>query len=217
MFIGHYAASVAVKIWRPQLPFWACVGAAQLLDIGWGVLIIAGVERLRLDPALPGSPLVLEHMPYTHSLPAALLWSALAAVVAVRWLGRRGAWLGLVVLSHWLLDFIVHRPDLPLGFLGPKVGLGLWNLPAAELIVELGLIGLAMAWWAGRRGQKRLRLRPVLGWFLAMLVLAVINVLPGEPPTPAGMGGLALLAYGLAILLALPVDRADRSARVQSI
>ena len=210
MFIGHYAASVAVKIWRPQLPFWACVGAAQLLDIGWGVLIIAGVERLRLDPALPGSPLVLEHMPYTHSLPAALLWSLLAGLVAARIWGKSGWWIGAVVFSHWLADLLVHRPDLPLGFDGPKVGLGLWNLPALEMIVELGLLGLAMCLWIAARKQAGLVARPATGWFGAMLVLAIINALPGEPLAPAGMGALALFGFAVAIAVAAWVDRADR-------
>ena len=120
MFVGHFAASVAAKLARPKLPFWACVGAAQLLDIGWGSLVIAGVEKLRLDPALPGSPLDLYFMPYTHSLPMALLWSLLAGWLAAKAWGRAGWLIGVVVFSHWLGDLLVHRPDLPLGLYGPR-------------------------------------------------------------------------------------------------
>lgn len=210
MFVGHFAASAAVKAVRPQLPFWACVGAAQLLDIGWGALVIAGVERLRVNPALPGSPLELYHMPWTHSLPMALLWSALAGVLAMRWWGRAGAWLGAVVFSHWLADLLVHRPDLPLGLFGPKVGLGLWSLPVVEMIVEIGLMGLAVALWTARRGAAGQPPRPALGWFVAMLVLAIVNALPGEAPAPAVMGGLALMGYAIAIAVGAMVDRADR-------
>ncbi|WP_310473767.1 hypothetical protein [Sandarakinorhabdus sp.] len=210
MFIGHFAASVVAKAMRPQLPFWACVGAAQLVDIVWGILVIAGVERLRLDPSLPGSPLVLEFMPYSHSLPAALLWSLLAGLLAVRLWGRAGWLIGVVVFSHWLADLLVHRPDLPLGFTGPKLGLSLWNLPALEMLVELGLLGLAMCLWVAARGKAGLAARPAIGWFGAALVLALINALPGEPLPPAGMGALALLGFAVAMAVAGVVDRADR-------
>jgi hypothetical protein len=210
MFVGHFAASVAVKAARPGLPFWACVGAAQLLDIGWGALVIAGVEKVRLDPALPGSPLDLYFMPWTHSLPMALAWSLLAGWLAARRWGGDGWWLGAVVFSHWLADLLVHRPDLPLGLFAPKLGLGLWNLPVLEMIVELGLLGLAMCLWVAARGRQRLRAGPAIGWFFAMLVLAVVNALPGEPPTPAGMGALALFGYAVAMAVAGLVDRADR-------
>lgn len=212
MFVGHWAASVAVKAVRPGLPFWACVGAAQLLDIGWGSLVIAGVEKLRLNPALPGSPLDLYFMPWTHSLPMALIWSVLAGLVAARLWGRAGWWIGAVVFSHWLGDLLVHRPDLPLGLYAPKVGLGLWNLPVLEMIVELGLLGLAMCIWIAARKQAGLAARPATGWFGAMLGLAIVNAIPGEPPSPAGMGMLALFGYGVAIAVALLVDRADRRA-----
>ncbi|WP_156255957.1 hypothetical protein [Sandarakinorhabdus oryzae] len=212
MFVGHFAASVAAKVAQPRLPFWACVGAAQLLDIGWGSLVIAGIEKLRLNPALPGSPLDLYFMPYTHSLPMALLWSLLAGLLAVRLWGRIGWWIGAVVFSHWLADLLVHRPDLPLGLFNPKVGLGLWNLPVLEMIVEMGLLGLAMCLWIARRKQARLGARPATGWYVAMLALAVVNAIPGDPPSPADMGMLALFGYGVAIAVALLVDRADRRA-----
>ena len=210
MFIGHFAASVAVRAVRPQLPFWACVGAAQLVDIVWAGLIWAGVERLRLDPSLPGSPLVLAYMPWSHSLPAAVAWSVLAGVMAVFLWGRAGWLIGAVVFSHWLADLLVHRPDLPLGFTGPKLGLGLWNLPALEMLVELGLLGLAMCLWVAARGGAGLAARPAIGWFGAALILATINVLPGEPLPPAGMGALALLGFAVAMAVAAAVDRADR-------
>ncbi|OSZ65256.1 hypothetical protein CAP39_12320 [Sphingomonas sp. IBVSS1] len=211
MFIGHFAASVAVKTVRPQLPFWACVGAAQLMDIGWAVLIWAGVEKLRVVPGLPGSPLDLYHMPYTHSLLAAILWSLAAAAVAARWYGVTALWLGVAVFSHWVADFVVHRPDLllwPGGTL--KLGLGLWNLPVLEMLVEAGLLGLAVAWWVGLRVAAGQAARPALGWFFGLLVLGAVNAVPGEPPSPAGMAALALLGFGLAIGLGWLVDRADR-------
>lgn len=211
MFIGHFAASVAAKAARPALPFWACVGAAQLVDIAWAVLVWAGVERLRVVPGLPGSPLDLYHMPWTHSLFAAILWSIAAAVVAARWHGVAAFWLGVVVFSHWVADLLVHRPDLAL-WPGStvKLGLGLWNFPALEMLVEAGLLGLATAWWVARRLRGGMAARPAIGWFAGILVLGAINAVPGEPPSPAGMAALALMGFGLAIGLAWMVDRADR-------
>lgn len=85
MFVGHYAAALALRAAEPRAPLWSYVAACQLVDIGWGALIAVGVEKYSVDPDLPGSPLELYHMPFTHSLPGSLLW-ALAAVVLARWL-----------------------------------------------------------------------------------------------------------------------------------
>ena len=143
MFVGHYAAALAAKAVAPKAPLWTYVLASQLIDVGWSALIITGAERVRVDPSLPGSALVLEHMPYTHSLPAALLWAVAAGVLAT-WLLKLPRWtgvvVGLTVLSHWGLDFLVHRPDLALWFDGPKVGLGWWNYPVPEQALEMGLL-----------------------------------------------------------------------------
>jgi hypothetical protein len=211
MFAGHFAASVVAKVAAPRLPFWACVGAAQLIDIGWAGLVLAGVEHLRLDPALPGSPLDLYDMPWTHSLVMAALWSLAAGWLAARQWGRDGWWIGAVVFSHWIADLLVHRPDLPL-WPGSSVrlGLGLWNLPEIEMLLEIGLLGLAVAWWAAARVRQRLWVRPVLGWFTAILLLTLVGELPGDPPTPSGMAMLALLGFAVAMAVGRMVDRADR-------
>jgi len=82
MFVGHYAAALAGKAIAPKAPLWTYIGAAQLLDIGWTSLVMAGVEKVSFDPELPGSPLVLEHMPWTHSLPAAVIWSVAGLLLA---------------------------------------------------------------------------------------------------------------------------------------
>src|SRR4051794_7387762 len=81
MFVGHYAAALAAKAAQPRAPFWTYVLGAQVVDMAWAGLILAGVEKMSLDPSLPGSPLVLSSMPYPHSLPAAAAW-ALAAGLA---------------------------------------------------------------------------------------------------------------------------------------
>jgi hypothetical protein len=214
MFAGHFAASVAAKTIAPRLPFWACVGAAQLLDFVWAGMILAGVEQLRMDPSLPGSPLVLADMPWSHSLAMALLWSLLAGALAVRAWGRAGWWIGVVVFSHWLADLLVHRPDLPLWPGGTaRLGLGLWNLPEIAMLVEIGLLAVTVAIWVESRVRGRLRAGPAIGWLVGLLVLALVGELPGEPPSPSGMALLALFGFSTAMAIAWLVDRADRRAR----
>ena len=82
MFVGHYAAALAAKAVAPRAPLWTYVIAAQAIDIGWAGLVMAGVEKVRIDPSLPGSALDLYHMPFTHSLPAVVLWSLAALGLA---------------------------------------------------------------------------------------------------------------------------------------
>lgn len=214
MFVGHYAASFAAKAVAPRLPAWAAIGAAQLVDIGWAGLVLAGIEKVRLDPALPGSPLVLYFMPYTHSLPAALLWSLAGGALAARVWGRQGWLIGAVVFSHWLADLLVHRPDLPLGFTGPKLGLALWNFPALEMAVEFGLLGLAMLAWVATRKTVGQRAGPAIALFALLFGLAVVGMLPGGgPTTPAAMALLAWFGYGVSMIGGALVDWRDRARR----
>lgn len=209
MFVGHYAASLAAKAIAPRAPLWSYVIAAQAVDIGWSALMLAGVEKARLDPTLPGSALDLYHMPYTHSLPAAVLWAAAGLVLAR---ALRLSWgaaiaIGLTVFSHWLLDFLVHRPDLALWPGGPKVGLGLWNYPVPEQALEIGLLALGAAAWAWARGRAAASLWPVLvfvGLLVAVQIIAMLMPAEGEA---AGMAGSALAVYLGLGLAAWALDR----------
>src|ERR1700760_3632166 len=117
MFVGHYAAALAAKAIEPRAPLWTYVAGCQLLDIGWSGLVMAGGEKVRIDPSLPGSSLDLYYMPYTHSLPAALIWWAGATLISkpvlkLPW--TASLMIGATVFSHWIADFLVHRPDLEL-------------------------------------------------------------------------------------------------------
>jgi len=215
MFVGHYAAGFAAKAAFPRTPLWAVIGAAQLLDVGFSTLIIFGVEKFRVDPALPGNPFDLYHMPWTHSLPAALVWSALAAGAA------RLAKLPLhicgviaaVVFSHWILDFLVHRPDLALWPGGTKVGLGFWNAPTAEMAFEMGLLMLGGAAWVARREDFRQTSWPAVLYLGLLAVLAIMFALPAPPPSdPVYTGVFGLVLFAFVTALAWPVDRSWRPA-----
>ena len=210
MFVGHYAAALAGKAIAPKAPLWTYVGAAQLIDIGWSSLVMAGVERVRFDPDLPGSPLVLEHMPWTHSLPAAIVWS-LAGLLLARWLLKLPWWtalaVGLVVFSHWAADGLVHRPDLEIWPGGQKVGLGLWNLPGAEKTLEMGLIALTGGCWLWNRGRFGRTAWPALLFLLYLVTLQMIGELSAPTGDAFAFGRLGLSVYLVTIAVAWLVDR----------
>ncbi|HYE42958.1 MAG TPA: hypothetical protein VEA15_06135 [Caulobacteraceae bacterium] len=213
MFIGHYAAAFGAKALAPRAPLWTLVGAAQLLDVAFSGFLIAGLERFRVDPSLPGNQLVLEHMPWSHSLPAAVLWSVLAAALArmiVPW--RVAAIIGGVVFSHWILDWITHRPDLGLWFDGPKVGLGFWNLPVAEMAFEMSLLTLAAGAWIARRKEGHQSAWPALLFLTMLCGLAVLYALPAQEPDNAVYAGvMGLVLFGVVTALAWPIDRSWRA------
>src|SRR6476620_1269381 len=128
MFVGHYGVSFAAKRVAPTIPLWALFIAVQLLDVIWAPLVLAGIEKVRIVPGITATnPLDLYYMPFTHGLVAALVWSA--AAFGIYRLAVRGstmpaaAVVGGAVFSHWILDFVVHRPDLPLYDDSAKVGL----------------------------------------------------------------------------------------------
>ena len=133
MFIGHYSTAFAARAVKPAIPLWHLFVAVQLVDFAWAVLVMIGVEKVRIIPHfMEASNLDLYYMPYTHSLPGSLAWAIGAGLIyalisggAQKW--RAGLIFGAAVFSHWLLDLIVHTQDLALYFGGPKVGFGLWN------------------------------------------------------------------------------------------
>lgn len=217
MFVGHYAAALAAKAAEPRAPLWALVAGAQLIDIGWSVLVMTGVEKVSFDAALPGSPLVLEHMPWTHSLPAAVLWGVAAALLcrfALRLSWRPAIMVGLVVLSHWFLDLLVHRPDLEIWFGGLKVGLGFWNLPEPEMALEMGLIAITGGAWLWTRGRQDRAAWPALLFLTFLTVLQIVSGLTPPSGDAFGFGITALVAYLVAAGLAGLIDlRSQRAAR----
>ena len=145
MTAGHFGLAAGVKSPAPRVPLWALMFSTYLLDIIFIFLAGAGIESFApLDPAHPAYGAVLIHAYYSHSLVGAALIAVIAgALAAWPWGQRAGVVIGGVVFSHWLLDLIVHRPDLPIlpGNLGhlPLLGLGLWQAPALSALLELAL------------------------------------------------------------------------------
>lgn len=213
MFIGHYAPSFAIRAVRPEAPLWLLFVAGQLVDIAWTVLVLAGVEKVRIVPGITAAnPLDLYYMPYTHSLVAAVLWSLALAVACralFRWPGWTvAAWVGAVVASHWVLDWLVHRPDLPLYDDTAKVGLGLWNYVGLSLALEVLLLAGGL-WLYLRKTRPRTnvgRYGPV-ALVVFMLVMQVSSLVGPYPPSPTVVAVSGLAMYVLLAVLAGWMDR----------
>lgn len=145
MFAGHFGLAAAVKAKSPKVPLWALMLSTQLLDVIFVPFLLTGGETIETAPGAEGYGSSVIHADYTHSLVGALLIALVAGWLAARRWGRGGGWtIGAVVMSHWVLDLIVHRADMPIlpGNAGdlPLLGLGLWQWPAASAAAELLLL-----------------------------------------------------------------------------
>src|SRR5689334_19333381 len=130
MFVGHFALGFAAKRAAPKLSLALLFAACQLADILWPVFVATGIETVRIAPGTTAfTPLDFVSYPYSHSLVALSLWGAMFGSAC--WLtgtkGRASLLIGGLVISHWVLDFVSHRPDMPIYPGSALWGLGLWN------------------------------------------------------------------------------------------
>ena len=201
MFVGHYGAAFSAKPVAPAVPLWVYFIAVQWLDVVWSVLVLIGVEKLHIVPGFTeANPYDLYYMPYTHGLPGAVVLSvALGAVVAALVAQQRGRAFLVVSaasVSHWILDLIVHTPDLPLYDNSDKVGFGLWRHVAISFPLEIAVL-LAGTWYfarllppADQRGHWALRIFTV-----ALIALQVFANFGPPPSSETAMAVMALSSY----------------------
>lgn len=200
MFLGHYAVAFAAKRTAPRVSLGALVLAAQLVDLVWPILLLFGIENVRVDPGNTAfTPLDFYDYPWTHSLLMAIGWSILGGSVyfAFRRRGRDAAIVGFAVFSHWVLDFVTHRPDLPLIPNGAtKVGLGLWNSVPATLIFEVLFWVAALTIYIRLTRAKDGRGHFALWSLIAFLSLVyAANVLGPPPPSAEAIAPVSLLLW----------------------
>jgi hypothetical protein len=214
MFLGHIAVGFAGKRVAPRTSLGTLLLAPLLLDALWPVFLALGWERARVAPGITVvTPLDFEHYPWTHSLAMALVWAALFGLAyrALRGSIRAAVWLAIAVASHWLFDFVVHRPDLQLApGAETRVGLGVWNHRLATAAIELGLFTVGLGMWL-----RAYRPAGVQGWIafgslVAFLLVLFAGVLTGSPPP--NMTAVIVSAFGLYILIPWAVWL-DRHAR----
>ncbi len=199
MFIGHFGVALAAKKIAPRTSLGTLILAAQFIDFLWPLFLLLGIEHVRIAPGITKvSPLDFTDYPISHSLLMVVVWAFLFSGIyyGLRRNLRTALVIGATVLSHWVLDFIVHRPDLQLGPGGQvRVGLGLWNSLAASIAAEVLFFGVGL--WiylsctrardkVGRYGFWALIAFLFFGWLSTLFAGAPPNV------TSLAWGGMVM-------------------------
>src|SRR3989440_999961 len=187
MFVGHYAVGLAAKKFAPRASLGALMGAPILLDLLWPTFLLLGWEQVSIvaNPN-PFLRLQFDSYPISHGLVAVIGWATLFASIyfgVARYLaGAITIWIGVV--SHWLLDYVTHRPDLPLIAGGNRlVGLGLWNRRWVTVAVELVMLALGI-WIYLRTTKARNKIGSYAFWgFVVVLIGLYAASLFGPPPS----------------------------------
>lgn len=211
MFIGHFGIGFAAKRLAPRTSLGTLFLAAQLLDLLWPTLLLLGVERVRIVPgATTVTPLVFEHYPISHSLLAVLGWAFLAGGLSLLLRRKRieAVILGALVISHWVLDAIVHQPDLPLLPTSTMVvGLDAWSSLPLTLAIEVPLFGWGVWLYAANTTPRD----AAGGWgFPALvaflLVIYASNLFGAPPPSPVAIAWVGQSQW-LLVLWAYWIDQ----------
>lgn len=214
MFIGHFGVGFAAKPLAPRVSLGTLFLSAQFIDLLWPTLLMLGVERVRILPgATQVTPLVFEHYPISHGLLAVIGWAILVGGVHLLLRkDRRGAMvLAALVISHWLLDAVVHQPDLPVlpdGSL--RVGLGAWSSLPLTLLIEVPLF----LWGVWLYARCTAPIDAVGKWALwglvaFLLVIDAANMFGSPPPDVAAIAWVGQLQW-LLVLWGYWVDRHRR-------
>ncbi len=202
MFVGHYAAALALKKFEKRASLGMLFLGVQFVDILFMPFVLLGIERMNIVPNITQSThFELEYMPYTHSLVGSLFWAAVGYVV-FRWLFVKKQSVALVialaVFSHWIFDLIMHTPDMPLWTDDSiKLGLGLWNNAAASYALEAVL--LIGALWLYLRATQATSAIGKYGMPVFIALLLLVNIFNIYGPPPAGgkieLAVSAMVAY----------------------
>ena len=212
MFIGHFAVAFAAKKVAPKASLGTLVFAAVFLDAVWPVLVVLGIERFRIVAGYTAiNPFEFLHYPWSHSMLMTGVWAVLFAIVYQTVQGdRAGAmWVGIVVASHWVLDCVTHRPDMPLYPGGSeRLGLALWQSWPATFAVEGSMFAAGIALYM-QSTQAKDRIGTVAWWaFIALLVVLYVPG-PWSPPPPSEntVAIMGLIALAIFVPWAYWIDR----------
>jgi hypothetical protein len=218
MFIGHYGPAFAGKSLEKRLPLWLLFIAVQWLDVMWSALVMLNVEKLRIVKGFTeGSSLDLYYMPFTHGLIGALALSALLGAIATLYYKERRIAIWVVVagavFSHWILDLVVHVPDLPLWGDSYKVGFGLWRRVMLSLPLEILIMAGGALLYARAVPSRDRWGDAVLALFVAvMAAVEIYGAFGPEPASPVAEAQTALIAYAALAGLAGLVNYARGTA-----
>ncbi len=211
MFIGHFALGMAGKRAAPKVSLPVLFLAAQFADMLWPVLVAAGIETVKIDPGnTKYTPLDFVNYPWSHSLLMLCIWGlVLGMVYRLNTGDRRGALVvGLLVVSHWVLDWITHRADMPLFPGSAKFGLALWNNPQVSIGLEVLMFAAGTAIYEGTTKGKDKKGQYAF-WVMIVLLLVAFALGSGGPPPPSvqALWTTAIIAMLLGLALSAYVDR----------
>ncbi len=200
MFLGHYAAAFAAKKFAPSVSLGTLILAGQLLDLVWPIFLLLGLEHVKIDPGnTKVTPLDFYDYPFTHSLFAVILWAIGFALFYLYFKRKKkeALVLGVLVISHWVLDLVVHRPDLPLT-LNSKIflGAGLWNSLPITLVLEFGLFILGIILYLKTtQNSDRKGTYSLWGLVLFLIEIYITNILSPPPPSEIAIGFAGLATW----------------------
>ena len=211
MFIGHFALGLAAKRLRPSVSLAVFFGAAQLADLLWPLFLAAGLEAVRIDPGNTAfTPLDFVSYPYSHSLLILGVWAIAFGLAYRRLAGSSQAVLLLatLVISHWFLDALTHRPDMPLYPGGPKVGLGLWNSIPATVVIELFMFGAGVFLYArATRARDRTGHWSLFAYAIFLVAMYFLNLFGPPPPSIRALWMAAIIGGVVLTIGAWWMDR----------
>ena len=211
MFIGHFGAGFAGKKFSKSVSLGTYFMAAQWIDLIWPILLLLGIERVEIQPSATAvTPLNFTYYPFTHSLVGVIVWATLFGLVYyfIKKNLRVSILLGLLVISHWFFDLLVHIPDLPI-YPGEsiKVGLGLWNNFMATVILEslIFILGVYL-YYKTTKAKNKIGTYSLTG-LIAFLVAMYFANLFGPPPESVEAIGIVGNAQWLIILWGYWIDK----------
>lgn len=211
MFIGHFGVGFAGKKFSKSASLGTYFMAAQWIDLLWPILLLLGIEKVKIEPGISNvTPLNFNYYPFTHSLAAAIIWGVIFGVIyfLIKKNAKTSIILGVFVVSHWVLDFLVHIPDLPI-FPGSelKVGLGLWNSFTATIILEGLIFGIGIyLYYKVTKTKNKTGTYSLIG-LVVFLILIYISNLFGPPPDSVKAIGIVGNAQWLIILWGYWIDK----------
>ena len=219
MFAGHVGAALAIGRAERRVNIGAFIAAALLLDLVLWLLVLLGWESIAIPADFASAHQPEFVFPYSHGLLSSVLWSVLAGAAAFAWSARRGMapWriavlVAAAVFSHWLLDALVHLPELPLAGPGsPAVGLGLWQRMPVALAVEAGFVAVGLWLFLPGSTLSRGRSIGVAVLSLALLAFTILGMtIAPPPPSASAMAGSSLVTLVAVCLLACWLGRTPR-------
>jgi membrane-bound metal-dependent hydrolase YbcI (DUF457 family) len=210
MFIGHIAVGFASKRFAPRTSLGLLLAAAMFADLLWPVLLAFGVEQVRIDPTARWSQLDFVSYPWSHSLVMMTVWAVLfGRAYGLFTRDKRGAdIIFLCVISHWVLDWITHRPDMPLWPDGPRYGLGLWNSIAGTMTVELAMLAAGLwLYFRATRARDRIGVYALLAFVALIVYVEISSPFGAPPPSVSAIIWMSVIAEPILIAWAWWFDR----------